>query len=251
MTPEFTAWKNSPHAKVRCVECHVGPGAAWYVKAKISGLKQLYAVLFHTYPDTIETPIENLRPARETCEHCHWPEKFYVGRQKIFYHYAPNEENTPRKIDMLIHIGGNPKTPNANGIHWHIGQEVYFVARDQKRFDIPYIAVKGKDGKMTEYVNVENPLTKDELAKGKKRLMDCTDCHNRPTHIYHSPNEEMDMGFVTGHIDRGLPYIKKVAVEILNKPYKTKEEGFAAITLKTIRPLPGTSRPPSTRQWSR
>jgi hypothetical protein len=193
-------------------------------------LKQLYAVLFHTYPDTIETPIENLRPARETCEHCHWPEKFYVGRQKIFYHYAPNEENTPRKIDMLIHIGGNPTTPNANGIHWHIGQEVYFVARDQKRFDIPYIAVKGKDGTLTEYMNIEKPLTKDELAKGKKRLMDCTDCHNRPTHIYHSPNEEMDMNFVSGHIDRGLPYIKKVAVEILNKPYKTKEEGFTAIT---------------------
>ena len=229
MTPEFTAWKNSPHAKVRCVECHVGPGAAWYVKAKISGLKQLYAVLFHTYPGTIETPIENLRPARETCEHCHWPEKFYVGRQKLFYHYAPNEDNTPRKIDMLIHIGGNPKIPNANGIHWHIGQEVYFVARDQKRFDIPYIAVKGKDGTMTEYMNMEEPLTKDELAKGNKRLMDCTDCHNRPTHIYHSPNEEMDLNFVSGHIDRGLPYIKKVAVEILNRPYKTKEEGFATI----------------------
>ena len=97
MTPEFTAWSNSPHAKVKCVECHVGPGAAWYVKAKISGMRQLYAVLFHTYPATIETPIENLRPARDTCEHCHWPEKFYQGRQKMFYHYAPNEENTPRE----------------------------------------------------------------------------------------------------------------------------------------------------------
>ena len=230
MTPEHTAWSNSPHAKVKCVECHVGPGAAWYVKAKISGMKQLYAVLFHTYPETIETPIDNLRPARETCEHCHWPEKFYLGRQKIFYHYAPNEENTPRKIDMLIHIGGSPKNPNVNGIHWHIGKEVTFIARDQKRLDIPYVAVKDKDGKITEYSNIEKPLTKDEIAKGNKRLMDCTDCHNRPSHIYHSPSEEMDLNFVSNKIDRSLPFIKKVAVEILDAPYKTKEEGFAAIT---------------------
>ncbi len=124
MEPEHTAWSNSPHAKVKCVECHVGPGAAWYVKAKISGMRQLYAVAFHTYPETIETPIDNLRPARETCEHCHWPEKFYVGRQKIFNHYAPNEENTPRSIDMLIHIGGNPKSPNSQRYslaHWQGG----------------------------------------------------------------------------------------------------------------------------------
>lgn len=230
MEPEHTAWSNSPHAKVKCVECHVGPGAAWYVKAKISGMRQLYAVAFHTYPETIETPIDNLRPARETCEHCHWPEKFYVGRQKIFYHYAPNEENSPRKIDMLIHIGGNPKSPNKNGIHWHIGQEVEFIARDKKRIDIPYIAVKGKDGKITEYMSTEKPLTKDEVAKLQKRLMDCTDCHNRPTHIYHSPNEEMDLNFVSNQIDTKLPFIKKVAVEILNRPYKSKEDAFAAIS---------------------
>jgi hypothetical protein len=230
MEPEHTAWSNSPHAKVKCVECHVGPGAAWYVKAKISGMRQLYAVMFHTYPETIETPIDNLRPARETCEHCHWPEKFYVGRQKIFNHYAPNEENTPRSIDMLIHIGGNPKAPNISGIHWHIGKEVTFITRDKKRLDIPYVSVKDKDGKLTEYSNIENPLTKDEIAKGNKRLMDCTDCHNRPTHIYHSPGEEMDLNFVSKHIDRSLPFIKKVSVEILERQYKTKEEAVATIT---------------------
>ncbi len=229
MTPEYTAWQNSPHAKVRCVECHVGPGAAWYVKAKVSGMKQLYAVIFHTYPETIETPIDNLRPARETCEHCHWPDKFSVARQKIFYHYAPDEDNTPRKIDMLIHIGGSPLKATTNGIHWHIGSEVTYVARDQKRTSIPYISVKDKNGKVTEFMDTEKPLTKDEIAKGKKRLMDCTDCHNRPTHIYNSPSEGMDLNFVSNLIDRKLPYIKKVSVELLNRPYKTKEEGFAAI----------------------
>ena len=230
MTPEHTAWSNSPHAKVKCVECHVGPGAAWYVKAKISGLRQVYGVLAHAYPTPIETPIENLRPARDTCEHCHWPEKFYVGRQKIFYHYAPNEENTPREIDMLIHIGAAPKGPNTKGIHWHIGKEVTFVAKDRKRNDIPYVAVKEADGSVTEYFSTEKPISKDELAKANKRHMDCTDCHNRPTHIYHAPGEEMDMKFVTGKIDRSLPFIKKVAVDLLEKQYKTAKEAHAAIS---------------------
>jgi hypothetical protein len=229
MEPEHTAWSNSPHAKVKCVECHVGPGAAWYVKAKISGLYQVYAVLAHVYPTPIATPIESLRPARDTCEQCHWPEKFYTGRQKVFYHYAPNEANTPREINMLIKIGGSPKTPNAKGIHWHIGTEVRYIARDPKRFDIPYIAVKEKDGRITEYMNRENPLTGTEIANGEKRRMDCIDCHNRPTHIYHSPGEEMDEMFVSGRIDQSLAYIKKVAVEILSRPYKSTEEAMAAV----------------------
>jgi hypothetical protein len=229
MEPEHTAWQNSPHAKVKCVECHVGPGAAWYVKAKISGMRQLYAVLFHTYPATIETPIENLRPARETCEHCHWPEKFYAGRQKIYYHYAPNEANTAREINLLINIGGNPKSPHAKGIHWHIGTEVDYIAGDKKRLTIPYILVKGKDGKLTEFMDTENPLTRDQISKSPKRIMDCTDCHNRPTHIYRAPGVEMDENFVSGHIDPALPYVKKVAVELLTRPYKSDEEAKAAI----------------------
>jgi hypothetical protein len=229
MEPEHVAWGNSPHAKVKCVECHVGPGAAWYVKAKISGLRQVYVVLSHTFPTPIATPIENLRPARDTCEQCHWPEKFYSGRQKVFYHYAPNEANTSREINMLINIGGTPKTPHAKGIHWHIGTEVQYIARDPKRFDIPYIAVKEKDGRITEYMNMEKPLTREEIGKGEKRLMDCIDCHNRPTHIYHSPGQEMDENFVSGHIDQTLPFIKKVAVEILTSPYKTAEEAKGAI----------------------
>ena len=229
MEPEHTAWQNSPHAKVKCVECHVGPGAAWYVKAKISGMRQLYAVAFGTYPTPIHTPIDNLRPARETCEHCHWPEKFYMGRQKVFYHYAPNEQNTPRDINMLINIGGDPKRPHSQGIHWHIGSEVSYIASDRKRLDIPYVVVKGKDGKLTEYMDTEKPMTRAEIDKSVKRLMDCTDCHNRPTHIYRSPGVEMDESFVSGHIDRSLPYVKKVAVELLTRPYQTTEEAKAAI----------------------
>jgi nitrate/TMAO reductase-like tetraheme cytochrome c subunit len=229
MEPEHTAWQHSPHAQVKCVECHVGPGAQWYVKAKISGMRQLYAVIAKSYPTPIHTPIPNLRPAKDTCLECHWPEKFYFGRQKVFYHYAPNEQNTPREIDMLLKIGVTPKSDADKGIHGHILKDIVYVARDQQRQDIPYVAVREKDGTLVEYVNTDKPMPKEEVAKGELRTMDCIDCHNRPTHIYRSPSLEMDMNLAAGRIDPSLPFIKKVVVELLGRPFASKEEAFEAI----------------------
>lgn len=229
MQPEHTAWQNSAHAKVRCVECHVGPGAKWYVKAKLSGLRQVWVVLTHSWPTPIQTPIENLRPARGTCEQCHWPEKFYAGRQKIFSHYAPNQQNTPREIDLMIKIGATSKAPATKGIHWHIGQEVVYIPGDKKRLTIPYIAVKGRDGKITEYMDPAKPLSREEIARGEKRVMDCTDCHNRPSHIYNSPGDELDRHLASAKIDRTLPFIKKVTVDLLEKTYSSSQEASAAL----------------------
>ena len=51
MKPEYTAYQNSPHAKVACVACHVGEGADWYVRSKLSGLYQVYAVTLGIFQD--------------------------------------------------------------------------------------------------------------------------------------------------------------------------------------------------------
>ena len=32
MEPEFTAYQSSPHSRVECVKCHIGPGAGWFVQ---------------------------------------------------------------------------------------------------------------------------------------------------------------------------------------------------------------------------
>ncbi len=229
MEPENTAWQQSPHARVRCVECHVGSGLNYYVKAKINGTRQLYSVLTGTFPTPIPTPVHNLRPARGTCERCHWPEKFVAARYKIFSHNAPNEENTRRETQMLIKIGGTPGAPNSSGIHWHIGREVSYVATDEKRMDIPYVAVKKADGTLDEFVSIEKPVTKEELAKHEKRVMDCIDCHTRPAHSFNPPSLEMDHRFVAGKLDPSLPYLKKISGELLEQPYKTTEEAKAAI----------------------
>lgn len=229
MEPEHVAWQQSPHARVRCVECHVGSGLNYYIKAKINGTRQLYSILTGTYPTPIPTPVHNLRPARGTCEHCHWPEKFVAARFKVFSHNAPNEENTRRETQMLIKIGGTPGAPNSSGIHWHIGKEVSYIATDEKRFDIPYVSVKKPDGSVEEFVSPEKPLSKEELSKHEKRVMDCIDCHNRPAHAYNPPSQELDHRFAAGKLDPSLPFLKKLAVELLEKPYKTTEEAKEAI----------------------
>lgn len=229
MEPEHTAWQQSPHARVRCVECHVGSGLDYYVKAKINGTRQLYSVLTGTYPTPIPTPVHNLRPARGTCERCHWPEKFISSRYKVFSHNAPNEENTHRETQMLIKIGGTPGAPNSSGIHWHIGKEVSYVATDEKRMNIPYISVKRNDGSLDEFFSIDKPLSKEVAAINEKRLMDCIDCHNRPAHSYNPPSDELDHAFEAGKLDPQLPFLKKIAVDLLEKPYKSKEEAMAAI----------------------
>jgi len=231
MQPEYTAWSNSSHANVKCVECHVGPGAEAYINAKISGLRQVLSVMTHSWPTPIPTPVHNLRPARNTCEHCHWPEKFYAGKYRTFYHFATNEENSKREINMNIKIGNAPKNPNESGIHWHVGREVTYIAGDEARMTIPYIAVKGRDGKITEYTDSTKPLSREAINSSAKRIMDCTDCHNRPAHVYHSPSEELDKHLTSKTIDSNLPYIKKISIEALEKPYISSEEAVKAIKI--------------------
>src|ERR1051325_5113366 len=121
MNPEYTAYLASPHARVRCVDCHVGPGAGWYVRSKLSGAYQLYSVTFKKYPRPIGSPVHNLRPAQDTCEQCHWPEKFFGAQLKFFSHYGYDEKNTLQQTRMLINVGGgSPATGHIAGIHWHM-----------------------------------------------------------------------------------------------------------------------------------
>lgn len=232
MNPEYTTYMASPHARVRCVECHVGPGAGWYVRSKLSGAYQLYSVTFNKYPRPITSPVHNLRPAQDTCEQCHWPEKFWGSQLKVFNHYGYDEKNTLKQTRMILNTGGgSPGAGQVAGIHWHmnIANEITYITTDEQRQVIPWVRIKDKQGNVTEYMNRERPITAEQVQTLPSRRMDCVDCHNRPSHIYLPPDVAIDNSFAAGKLDASLPFLKRQAIEVLSKSYNTTDEAVNSI----------------------
>ncbi|MBI2567330.1 MAG: NapC/NirT family cytochrome c [Candidatus Schekmanbacteria bacterium] len=216
MQPEFQAYQRSPHSRVPCVDCHIGAGATWAAKAKVDGLKQVWAVLTNTYDRPIPAPVHSLRPARETCERCHWPAKFHGGRLGIYTHYKNDRENSAEMTALLLRVGGvDPKTGEFRGIHWHVSPNV----------EVRYQALDGAREKIGRVTKSENGEVKavyerpgQEGAVSEERVMDCVDCHNRPTHIYdRSAGTAVDSAIDAGRLDRNLPFLRKVAVKTLEE----------------------------------
>ena len=232
MNPEFVAYNASPHARVRCVECHVGGGAGAYVNSKFAGMRQLYGIVSGHYNRPIATPVLNMRPANQTCEKCHWPEKFHGEEMRVFSHYGYDEQNSLSQTKMLVNVGGGSASGGpVGGIHWHmnVANEITYVATDANRQDIPWVRMKKADGTVTEYTAKNNTLSKPQIENAEKRVMNCIDCHNRPAHIFLSPNNAVDQSLGDGRLDITLPFIKNKAVETLSKQYATNDEAVASI----------------------
>lgn len=232
MKPEYVAYLASPHARVRCVDCHVGSGAGWYVQSKLSGAYQLYSVTFNKFSRPITTPVHNLRPAQETCEQCHWPEKFFGAQLKTFNHYAYDEKNSLRQTRMLINVGGgSPATGQVAGIHWHmnIGNKISYMSTDEHRQTIPWVRAEDRLGTVTEYYDRNRPVTEAQVQAAPKRNMDCVECHNRPAHVYQPPDLSVDQSFAAGRLDTSLPYLKREAISLLSKTYGTEDEALKTI----------------------
>jgi NapC/NirT cytochrome c family, N-terminal region len=232
MNPEYTAYQGSPHSRVACAECHVGPGATWFVRSKLAGMYQIYSVLFAKYPRPIATPVHSLRPARETCEQCHWPEKFFGAQMRVINRFGYDERNTARQIQMLIRTGGgSPTTGITAGIHWHmnIANVVYYGALDRQRQKIPWVWIKDPQGRVTEYFDTSASLKPEQWKGLEVRRMDCVDCHNRPSHIFRDPDAAVDNALMVGLIDRSLPYVKREAVHVLSQPYPNTEKALEGI----------------------
>ena len=244
MEPEFVAYQDGPHSRVTCVSCHIGPGAPYLVKSKLDGTRQVVAVAMNSYARPINSPVHTLRPAREVCEQCHWPEKFHGDRIKRIPEYKDDEQSTDNGTTLRIHVGGGSvKLGTAAGIHWHmnVANEVEYIATDEKRQVIPYVRVKDRTGAVREYF--VDGTTPEQLAKGERRLMDCMDCHNRPSHRFSAtPERAVDGAIATGEIPHDLPYIRRQAVEALKGTYQDKataQEEIASKLMSFYRSAPG------------
>ena len=229
MKPEFTAYQTSPHARVSCVQCHVGEGAEAFVRAKMNGVHQLVGVMTGDYQRPIKTPIRNLRPARETCERCHWPSKFSGNLDRTYQHYLTDATNTPFAVRLSLKVGGaDPKTGPAGGIHWHVNADnkIEYVATDDRRQVIPWVRVTDPKGIVTVY---RNPKFTNDVSHYEMRRMDCMDCHNRPSHRYRTPADMVDFAMSTGKIDTQLPFVKSNAVAALILKYGSETEALSKI----------------------
>lgn len=232
MEPEYTAFVGSPHARVGCAGCHIGEGASWFVRSKLSGTRQLFAVAFGTYSRPIPSPVKHLRPARETCEGCHWPQKFEGDKFVVRKRFEPDEANSPLTTVLVLKVGGRAHD-GAVGIHGrHLDdkQRISYVAIDERREVIPKVIYLDDAGKTVEFVSGEVAATPEQLARGERRAMDCVDCHNRPTHVFELPERAVDRALGDGRISRELPYVKKKAVELLRAEYADKQAAARAIT---------------------
>lgn len=222
MEPEYVVYQRSPHARVVCVDCHIGPGASWFVRSKISGLRQVYAVLAGKYSRPIPTPVEHLRPSRETCEECHWPEKFHGDKLRVITHYDNDRNNTKLYTALLLKVGGPEAVGDrASGIHWHVseGNRVIYMSEKGERRDIPWVRFERNNKPAVEYRFTGRTLSDAEIAAAPKRTMECIDCHNRPTHVYRTADQELDDMFGFWPEMQKIPYLKKAGSEVLARNF--------------------------------
>lgn len=223
MTPELAAYQNSPHSRVECVECHVAPGAGGWISSKTSGMRQLVETVLNTYPKPISSAIASNRlvPATETCENCHWPQKFAGARLRVFTKYAEDEQNTRTETVLLMLVGGN-RISGIHGAHFGPGVHIRFATADPARQTIPRIEYQNQNtGEHRTFVSSDPPNSSQDTSNFQ---MECVDCHNRPTHTFDLPERAMDKALALGDIPVSLPFIKKKSVELLKGNYATSGE---------------------------
>jgi hypothetical protein len=231
MKPEYQAYVRSPHARVACVDCHIGPGTSWFVRSKLSGLRQVWSATTGRFSRPIPTPVHNLRPARETCEACHWPAKFHGERTLVRHVYRSDQENSRVTDVVRLNVGGvNRRTGRFVGIHWHVGPDtrIEYEALDGRRAKIGNVTLVEK-GQRTAFVPTDGAARRGKVVE--RRVMDCVDCHNRPTHIYDpSPERAVDEAFALGKLDASLPFLRREAISILQRTSTDPEGAPASFT---------------------
>ncbi len=229
MPPEYTSYLTSPHARVECVDCHIGEGfITTRITRKAGDAKHIISLLFKDY----EFPIEahKMRPSRDTCELCHFPAKFSDDSLREIKQFSNDVENTPQSIYLVMKTGGgSARLGLGRGIHWHIENPVYYFAADEDHQEIPYVQVVSENGEVTEFFDIEAEIDPDDIATENLQEMDCITCHNRVTHLVIPPEDTVDQLLQHGQISTSIPEIRRVGVEILYGPYETSKKGLEGI----------------------
>jgi hypothetical protein len=231
MAPQFAAHQAGPHARVPCVSCHVGSGIDAMVESKMAGTRQLWQIATNNVPKPVPSPVHSMRPARDTCEQCHWPERFHGDETRTIREYAEDEKNTETVTPLTLYVGGgSARRGVGTGIHWHmnLANEIDYVTTDAKRETIPYVRLSDRSGAVREYV--VDGTTPERLATGERRRMDCMDCHNRPAHTFEfTPERAVNKAMAEGRIPRELPFVRREALAAVSAEYPNRQAALDAI----------------------
>jgi nitrate/TMAO reductase-like tetraheme cytochrome c subunit len=233
MQPEYAAYQESPHSRVACVQCHIGPGASWFVKSKIDGLRQVVATTLNTFSRPIGSPIHNLRPAQDTCEQCHWPSKHHGDKLRVIVRHEDDEASTPSYTALLLKTGGGDLDQGRHGgIHWwHIysDNKIRYIPSDERRMGIKWVELTTPDGEVRTYMREGEEAPDEAEIAAEVRRMDCIDCHNRPTHLFEIPGKSVDHTLEQFPDLRELPYYKREALAAITADYPTNEGGAESV----------------------
>jgi hypothetical protein len=227
MTPQAKAHPVSAHARLACVECHVGEGARGWFESKAAGTRQLFEVAFDSYPRPVPSPLASGRlvPTRETCEHCHTPDQFAPARLRVISRFAEDQANTETQTVLTMMVGGS-RYGGIHGKHYAPGVEIRFAAADAQREKISWVEYRNTNtGETRVYQTNEGGA----VSSAPKILMQCVDCHNRPAHTFSPPDRALDAAFAVGMLPTTLPYLKKTGMEALKATYASSEEAARKI----------------------
>jgi nitrate/TMAO reductase-like tetraheme cytochrome c subunit/mono/diheme cytochrome c family protein len=229
MPPEYTSYLVSPHARVDCVDCHIGRGfIATRISRKAGDIKHIISLAFKTYEFPIRA--DDLRPARDTCEQCHFPEKFSDDSLREIRTFASDQSNTPSSIFLTLKTGGGTQREGlGRGIHWHIENQVYYLPTDHSEEEIPFVRVVLEDGTAMDYLALDTNLDVASIQTEDLQLMDCITCHNRITHLVAQPEDAIDQMLTRGLISTQIPEIRRKSIEVLRAEYNSKASALQGI----------------------
>ncbi|MFN8447745.1 MAG: NapC/NirT family cytochrome c [Anaerolineae bacterium] len=229
MPPEYSAYLVSPHARVPCVDCHIGRDlllVQFY--RKIGHIRLVAATVLDNYELPIQT--SSMRPARETCELCHFPEVFSNDSLQVINSYSNDRANDAYNIYLLMHTGGGSARQGlAKGIHWHVESRISFIALDKQEQEIPWVRVESPDGTITDYNALNSPVDTTDLSKYNLREMDCIVCHNRIAHLIETPEQLVDAAIASGDIPTDIPFVRSRAVDLLSASYSVPQDAVQAM----------------------
>ncbi|MCP4428366.1 MAG: hypothetical protein GY803_28085 [Chloroflexi bacterium] len=229
MPPEYSAYQRSPHARVQCVECHIGRDVfTTQFTRKAGDLRHVLLTITQDY----EFPIHSraMRPARDSCEKCHFPEKFSDDSLREIRHYGV-DNNLPQSTFLVMKTGGGTEREGlGRGIHWHIENEVYFLATDRLQQNIPYVRAVDGVGNVTEYYDIASDFTPENVAGSTFERMDCITCHNRVTHTIPNPETAVNQALTKQLLANDLPEIHAQSITLLSASYDDQQAALEGMT---------------------